>query len=138
MALGVMLLALAISFANPIFAGMRPGESGPQIPQEARTPAPVQSQAPVPVPPAAPQPAPPAPRLSVLACIRAIESGGDYSAVSSSGKYRGAYQFDSQTWRSVGGIGQPNLASPSEQDYRATLLLQSRGLQPWPPARHCH
>lgn len=74
----------------------------------------------------------------VSACIREIESGGNYQAVNPSGKYRGAYQFDYQTWQSVGGSGDPAAASPSEQDHRAYLLWQSRGLSPWPtPARRC-
>ncbi|MEL7208753.1 MAG: transglycosylase family protein [Actinomycetota bacterium] len=38
-----------------------------------------------------------------LASIRACESGGNYGAVSPNGQYRGAYQFDYQTWASVGG-----------------------------------
>lgn len=33
-----------------------------------------------------------------LSAIRACESTNNYQAVSSSGKYRGAYQFDQQTW----------------------------------------
>ena len=69
---------------------------------------------------------------SGLASIRACESGGNYGAVSSSGKYRGAYQFDQQTWESVGGSGDPAAASPAEQDQRAAALQQSRGNSPWP------
>ena len=69
---------------------------------------------------------------SGLAGIRACESGGDYGAVSSSGKYRGAYQFDQQTWESVGGSGDPADASPAEQDRRAAALQQQRGSSPWP------
>jgi peptidoglycan endopeptidase LytE len=63
--------------------------------------------------------------------IRQCESGGDYGAVSSSGKYRGAYQFDRQTWQSVGGSGDPAAASPAEQDRRAQALYQQRGSSPW-------
>lgn len=69
---------------------------------------------------------------SGLAGIRACESGGNYGAVSSSGKYRGAYQFDSQTWASVGGSGDPAAASPAEQDQRAAALQAKRGSSPWP------
>lgn len=81
----------------------------------------------------------PAPgRAELLACIRSYESGGDYGAVSPSGKYRGAYQFDRQTWSSVGGVGDPAAAPAAEQDARAWALYQSRGLAPWPtPARRC-
>ena len=69
---------------------------------------------------------------ATLARIRACESGGNYSIVSASGRYRGAYQFDYQTWASMGGSGDPAAASPSEQDYRALLLLRQRGTRPWP------
>lgn len=69
---------------------------------------------------------------SNLHSIAQCESGGDYGAVSSSGKYRGAYQFDSQTWQSVGGSGDPAAASAAEQDARAQALYNQRGSQPWP------
>lgn len=64
--------------------------------------------------------------------IRACESGGNYSAVSGSGKYRGAYQFDYRTWQSVGGSGDPAQASAAEQDQRAQALYSRRGASPWP------
>ena len=67
-----------------------------------------------------------------LAAIRECESGGDYGAISASGTYRGAYQFDYATWAGVGGSGDPAAASPAEQDYRALLLLRQRGTRPWP------
>ncbi len=67
-----------------------------------------------------------------LAAIRACESGGDYGAVSAGGRYRGAYQFDRQTWQSVGGSGDPAAASPAEQDARAAALRTQRGSNPWP------
>ena len=67
-----------------------------------------------------------------LAAIRDCESGGDYAAVSPSGQYRGAYQFDLQTWQSVGGSGDPAQASPGEQDARAGQLRSQRGSNPWP------
>jgi hypothetical protein len=62
------------------------------------------------------------------------ESGGDYTVVSSTGRYRGAYQFDQRTWESVGGTGDPAAAPPAEQDARARLLYQQRGARAWP---HC-
>src|SRR5689334_4154351 len=37
-----------------------------------------------------------------LEAIAACESGGDPTAVDASGTYRGKYQFDLQTWQSVG------------------------------------
>ena len=67
-----------------------------------------------------------------LASIRACESGGNYGAVSPGGQYRGAYQFDYQTWASVGGSGDPAAASPGEQDMRAQMLMDRAGTSPWP------
>jgi|GEM_PF-4208547 len=67
-----------------------------------------------------------------LAAVRACESGGNYAAVSSNGRYRGAYQFDRQTWQSVGGNGDPAAATPAEQDARASQLRSQRGSNPWP------
>ncbi len=69
---------------------------------------------------------------SALAAIRACESGGDYSAVSSSGTYRGAYQFDHATWQAMGGSGDPAAAPPAEQDMRAQMLYDQAGSSPWP------
>ncbi len=68
----------------------------------------------------------------VLRKIAACESGGNYAAVSRSGKYRGAYQFDTRTWATVGGTGDPAAASPAEQDARAKALYDRRGSNPWP------
>jgi hypothetical protein len=80
-----------------------------------------------------PSPAgPPKPSSSTLAHIRQCESGGNYQAVSPGGTYRGAYQFDRQTWQSVGGTGDPATAPPAEQDARAQTLHNQRGTQPWP------
>ena len=79
-------------------------------------------------------------RGATLACIRQWESltTGLYHAISPGGRYRGAYQFDLQTWLAMGGQGDPAAASSAEQDWRASLLLQLRGLAPWPtPAREC-
>lgn len=50
----------------------------------------------------------------------------------SSGGFCGAYQFNDQTWQSVGGSGSACGASPAEQDRRAQMLLDQRGTQPWP------
>jgi hypothetical protein len=64
--------------------------------------------------------------------LRNCESGGNYQAVSAGGAFRGAYQFDLSTWRTMGGTGDPISASAAEQDHRAQLLWQSRGHAPWP------
>lgn len=67
-----------------------------------------------------------------LASIAACESGGRPWAISPGGTYRGKYQFDFSTWRGVGGSGDPAAAPEPEQDYRAWLLYERRGAQPWP------
>ena len=70
--------------------------------------------------------------ISTLETIGACESGGDPTAVSSDGGYRGKYQFDFGTWESVGGSGDPAAAPEREQDYRAALLYSQSGSSPWP------
>jgi TolA-binding protein len=69
---------------------------------------------------------------STLEAIASCESGGDPTAVSSDGSYRGLYQFDYGTWESVGGSGDPAAASAAEQTYRAALLYAQSGSSPWP------
>jgi resuscitation-promoting factor RpfB len=64
--------------------------------------------------------------------LAACESGGNASVVSSNGLYHGLYQFDAQTWQSVGGSGVASDASAAEQTQRAQKLYESRGSQPWP------
>ena len=64
--------------------------------------------------------------------LRFCESTHNYQAISPSGLYRGAYQFDLPTWETVGGTGDPVLAPPEEQDARARELYARRGSQPWP------
>lgn len=63
--------------------------------------------------------------------LRQCESGGNYQTNTGNGFY-GAYQFDLQTWQSVGGSGLPSDAPPEEQDARARALYARRGAQPWP------
>jgi hypothetical protein len=67
-----------------------------------------------------------------LARIAACESGGDPTAVSSDGAFRGKYQFTRETWRAMGGVGDPAAAPEAEQDRRAALLLEREGGSPWP------
>jgi hypothetical protein len=74
----------------------------------------------------------PAAWIAMTARLRACESGGSPTAVSPGGRYRGAYQFDLGTWASVGGSGDPAAASLAEQHWRAYLLSQRRGFEPWP------
>ncbi|HEY3508776.1 MULTISPECIES: transglycosylase family protein [Kribbella] len=59
------------------------------------------------------------------------ESSGNPRAVNSGGYY-GLFQFDLQTWRSVGGSGNPTNASAGEQLMRAKKLYSQRGASPWP------
>jgi len=70
--------------------------------------------------------------MGTLESIGSCESGGNPTAVSSDGSYRGKYQFDFGTWESVGGSGDPAAASEKEQDYRAALLYAQAGSSPWP------
>ncbi len=74
-----------------------------------------------------------------LGSIKDRESGGNYEAVSSSGTYRGAYQFDQRTWDSnAEASGRPDLvgADPAavdaaSQDQIAADTYSRRGNQPW-------
>ena len=67
-----------------------------------------------------------------LQAIAACESGGNASAVGGGGAYRGKYQFDSATWASVGGSGDPAAAPEAEQDRRAAMLYARAGASSWP------
>jgi hypothetical protein len=75
---------------------------------------------------------PPAPRPPHLVAIAGCESGHRPDAVSSTGKYRGLFQFDYRTWASVGGSGDPAAASVDEQYRRAGMLYARAGAAPWP------
>lgn len=91
--------------------------------------------------PAAPAPTPGGPSAAQWAALRNCESGGNYGAVSSSGAYRGAYQFSQGTWDLVARSAAPGLvgtdpaaASPAQQDAMAAALYARSGASPWP---HC-
>ncbi|MDG9702625.1 resuscitation-promoting factor [Streptomyces sp. DH37] len=60
------------------------------------------------------------------------ESGGRPDAVDPTGAHGGLYQFDTRTWRSLGGEGRPQDAPPAEQTYRAKKLYVQKGASPWP------
>lgn len=64
--------------------------------------------------------------------IAQCESGGDPTAVSSDGQYRGKYQFLRETWKAVGGSGDPAEAPEAEQDLRAAALYEKQGPNAWP------
>ena len=63
--------------------------------------------------------------------FRSRESGGNPHAVNPAGYY-GLYQFNTGTWRSVGGSGLPSNASSSEQTARAQTLYNRSGAGSWP------
>ena len=78
-----------------------------------------------------------------LARLRHCESTDNYRAISTSGLYRGAYQFDQTTWDDVAGRFYPWLvgidpvdADPWWQDAMARALWSERGQQPWPVCGH--
>lgn len=86
-----------------------------------------------------PEVPPPGPSADQWAALRDCESGGDYSIASSSGRYRGAYQFARTTWDSVAGRNNPSLvgvdpasAAPADQDAMARALYSEAGHGPWP------
>jgi hypothetical protein len=63
------------------------------------------------------------------------ESSLNPRAVSAGGTYRGLFQFDQQTWASVGGLlfaSRADLASPMDQLVTAQRLQARRGWAPWP------
>jgi hypothetical protein len=63
--------------------------------------------------------------------IAQCESGGDPTAVSPDGLYRGKWQMDQRTWESAGGTGDPAAAPEAVQDAVAATLYARRGTQPW-------
>ena len=70
---------------------------------------------------------------AALVRIADCESGGDPTAVSPSGRYRGKYQFQRSTWTVWGGRGSdPAEASEAHQDSVALRLYRARGPAPWP------
>lgn len=65
----------------------------------------------------------------ILATIRQLESGNNYSAQNAYATASGAYQFVDGTWRSLGGQDYPGKgdaknAAPAEQDRVASLLVE--------------
>jgi hypothetical protein len=69
----------------------------------------------------------------ILRLIAECESGGDPTAVSPDGRYRGKYQFARETWKIYGGRGDdPAEASEAEQDRVALRLYRAEGNKPWP------
>jgi hypothetical protein len=74
-----------------------------------------------------------------LAALRQCESSGNYQAISASGRFRGAYQFDQLSWNGVAerhfpwlGDNDPAAVEPAWQDAMARALWSERGSDPWP------
>jgi peptidoglycan hydrolase-like protein with peptidoglycan-binding domain len=68
----------------------------------------------------------------ILRLIAECESGGNPRAVSPGGTYRGKYQFSVDTWRALGGRGDPADAPEWLQDRMALRLYRRSGTAPWP------
>jgi resuscitation-promoting factor RpfB len=68
----------------------------------------------------------------ILRRIAECESHGNPRSIGGGGLYRGAYQFTVETYRSVGGRGDPARASMAEQTRRASILLARSGPSQWP------
>lgn len=79
---------------------------------------------------------PPAQQLTgVWRLLANCESTLNPRAVSPGGTYRGLFQFDAQTWASVGGLefaGRADLAAVEHQLVAAQRLQARRGWAPWP------
>ncbi|MCO6010512.1 transglycosylase family protein [Actinoallomurus purpureus] len=72
------------------------------------------------------------------AALAKCESGGNPAAVNPAGYY-GLYQFNRQSWATVGGSGLPSQAPAAEQTYRAQLLynrVNGRWQGQWPNCGH--
>ena len=103
----------------------------------ALVPAPIHAQSvaapPRPAPAAAPVlKAAPAPAGDPFACIRQLESGGNYRDPGG-----GAYQFQDATWQSLGYNGSAEDAPPAVQDQAARELQARDGWDPWTVAPSC-
>jgi hypothetical protein len=68
----------------------------------------------------------------ILRLIAECESGGNPTAVSAGGRYRGKYQFSMKTWEAMGGEGDPAEAPEWLQDRIALKLYRRAGTSPWP------
>jgi hypothetical protein len=80
-----------------------------------------------------------APSAAQWLALRECEASNNYTAVSGSGRYRGAYQFSIATWDWLAAARYPELvgvdpiaASPAQQDQMAVALYEVYGANPWP------
>ncbi|MDQ4072564.1 MAG: transglycosylase family protein, partial [Actinomycetota bacterium] len=74
----------------------------------------------------------PSPAGDPFACIRQLESGGNYRDPGG-----GAYQFQDATWQSLGYSGSAEDAPPAVQDQAARELQARDGWAPWTVAPSC-
>lgn len=112
----------------------KPVAPTPAAPKPVTTPAPEVPVATTPtaVPTKAPEASTAAPKDGLnWSALAQCESGGNPQAWNAAG-YGGLYQFDQQTWASVGGQGSIVGASAAEQTKRAQMLYAQRGASPWP------
>src|SRR5262245_60907774 len=63
--------------------------------------------------------------------IADCESGGDWSTNTGNGHY-GGLQFKQTTWSANGGVGNPSMATRTEQIRVAENVLRTQGLDAWP------
>lgn len=64
--------------------------------------------------------------------LAGCETGYKYNNPNTGNGYFGFFQFDLQTWRSVGGPGYPHHHSYEVQKQYAQKLQAARGWDPWP------
>ena len=69
---------------------------------------------------------------ATLQRIARCESGGNIRAISPNRLYRGKYQFSRETWRRLGGRGDPARAPEAEQDRIAAKQFAQSGTSAWP------
>lgn len=67
----------------------------------------------------------------IMRRIAKCESGGNPRAVSPGGRYRGKWQFTRETWKGLGGRGDPAKAAEWTQDRLALKLYRREGTAPW-------
>lgn len=64
--------------------------------------------------------------------LSACEAGMQPTRIGGGGRFRGAFQFDMDTWHANGGEGDPIDHSYAEQKAVAQFLQSRRGWSPWP------